>query len=258
MHIKKLTRSELHKILAHDKRENLTYSNENIDILQSNKNVIYQNNKLDDVIKGVHIHGKSGKSADKINYACSVVVHYPSECPISQNEFFGLMNYALSNKFGKNNVLLSVVHNDETRPHLHFVFCPIVEDKKHGRKLCCKNVVNREMLQNFHEDIENVMTALCGKNIVLRNDEEIRGIPYVEDIEVYKKLKDLESKQNSLLEYTQKLEDYANKLEEYCDSKIVELQNLKDEIKQHRKELSNIFNESSLDNVIKGYKDFNR
>lgn len=198
MHAKKFTRGESVHLLGHIKREHLYYTNENIDLSKSHLNVIYQNRTVDSVLNGVHIHGKNGKSADKINYTVSIAVHYPHKCPISEKEFFGYMNYILSTKFGKNNVVCSVVHYDEKRSHMHFVFCPIVEDRKHRRKLCCKEVVNREMLQTLHEDIEKELFDLCGKTVSLRNDEETRGIPHVDDIEVYKKLKDLENKYNDL------------------------------------------------------------
>jgi len=35
---------------------------------------------------------------------------------------------SLGKKFGKENIMSAVVHMDEAKPHLHFVFAPIVED----------------------------------------------------------------------------------------------------------------------------------
>ena len=265
MHIKKLTKIQTIKILAHDKRENLTYSNENIDISKSKENVIYQNKILDDVLNGVYIHGKNGKNADKINYTASVCVHYPKNCPISEKEFFDYMNYILSNKFGKDNVVLSVVHNDEKRSHLHFLFCPVVKSEKHSKKLCCKEVVNREMLQLFHEDIENELFELCGKKISLRNDEEIRNIPFVEDIDIYKKLKDLENKcielENGIIERENKIKELNikgramvekyNSLVDKFDALKIEFDEMQQEIKRY------LLDDMSLDEKIDFTKRYN-
>lgn len=236
MHIKKLTKTECVKIINHDFRQDVTYRNENIDLSKSEKNVIYKKCDYKDIDKyiddnNIYVYGKNGKHKDKINYLCSVVVHYPKNCAMPENQFFETMNKVLTKKFG--NCMGAVVHYDEDTPHLHFLFMPVVYDKKNNRKkLCAKEVVNREMLQSFHSDIENDLKKM-GYDVKLQNGKEERGIPYIEDIEIYKKLKDLE---NKYLQLDTDFNDLYNMFNEYMDiiksSSVYDL--LLDDVKSQR------------------------
>src|SRR5699024_267750 len=54
------------------------------------------------------------------------------------------------------NVLAGVVHNDETTPHMHFAFMPVTYDEKREReKVSAKEVLNRNELKSFHQDLDN-------------------------------------------------------------------------------------------------------
>src|SRR5699024_2409909 len=49
-----------------------------------------------------------------------------------------------------------VVHNDETTPHMHFAFMPVTYDEKREReKVSAKEVLNRNELKSFHQDLDN-------------------------------------------------------------------------------------------------------
>ena len=45
-------------------------------------------------------------------------------------QFFELSYKFLSERYGEQNVISAYVHMDETTPHMHFLFIPIVDDKK--------------------------------------------------------------------------------------------------------------------------------
>ena len=224
MHIKKLTKSECVKIIDHDYRRHLHYRNEDVDLSKTDKNVIFKECKYADIDKyindnNIYIYGKNGKNADKINYLCSVIVHYPKDCEIDENQFFKTMNDVLTKRFG--NCIGSIVHYDEERPHLHFLFMPTVKCKNKNNedivKLCAKDVVNREMLKSFHSDIENDFKKL-GYNVKLQNEEAERGIKNIDDIEEYKKYKDLikslETEKESLQNKNAELEKQNQSLED--------------------------------------------
>lgn len=75
-----------------------------------------------------------------------------------QREFFRLSCDFLSERYGRENVVQAVVHMDETTPHLHFYFIPVVPDTKHGgEKICCNDVLNRYELQHFHGDYQRYL-----------------------------------------------------------------------------------------------------
>ena len=51
--------------------------------------------------------------------------------------------------------MAAVVHYDETTPHLHYAFVPVVfDDKKTRYKVSAKEVLTRQDLQTFHDDLD--------------------------------------------------------------------------------------------------------
>ena len=77
----------------------------------------------------------------------------PRDLPAEQHRAFFDETYRfLENRYGKENTVLAVVHQDESgQPHLHFDFIPAVDDLKHGgQKICANDVLNRAELRDFH------------------------------------------------------------------------------------------------------------
>src|SRR5699024_4872032 len=76
----------------------------------------------------------------------------------SQKQFFEETYDFLSERYGEENVIAGVVHNDETTPHMHFAFMPVTYDEKREReKVSAKEVLNRNELKSFHLDLQNVL-----------------------------------------------------------------------------------------------------
>lgn len=235
MHVKKLNKSESIKIIGHDFRQHETYRNTNIDIDRSCNNIVFKDCTNFSAVEKyltdneIYVRGKNGKGGEKINFLCSVVCHYPKDCPIGEYEFFSSLHKILTNKFG--NCQGSIVHYDEDRPHLHFLFCPTVYDKKHERyKLCAKEVVNRTMLQTFHSDVEAEFERRYGYNVKLTRDADERGLKTnIDDIEEYKRIKDIMHRNKEEMEQEQ--EDYKYFVEELSNA-IHEYEELDNEIQQ--------------------------
>ena len=89
------------------------------------------------------------------------VVTAPQDLEQEQYDNFFLAVYDfLENRYGEENVVQAVVHDDEGgQPHLHFCFVPVVEDKKHeeGYKVCANDVLDRRELRNFHPDLQRYL-----------------------------------------------------------------------------------------------------
>lgn len=76
-----------------------------------------------------------------------------------QREFFRLSCEFLADRYGRENVVQAVVHMDETTPHLHFYFIPVVSDERHGgEKICCNDVLNRYELRRFHAELQKYLS----------------------------------------------------------------------------------------------------
>ncbi|HDR4949176.1 TPA: plasmid recombination protein [Bacillus cereus] len=73
-----------------------------------------------------------------------------------QREFFEKTYEFLANRYGgEKNVLSANVHMDETTPHMHFAFMPVVwDEKKQREKVSAKEVLTRKELKTFHQDLD--------------------------------------------------------------------------------------------------------
>ena len=92
-------------------------------------------------------------------------VHYTDD---QVQLFFRLTYDFLSERYGKENVISSYVHLDETTPHTHFLFIPVVDDKKwneknpdkHPRqKVCAKELMNKNELNMFHRVFQEYLDS---------------------------------------------------------------------------------------------------
>ena len=94
-----------------------------------------------------------------INTACGWVITAPQELK-KENEdaFFKSCYEFLNNRYGEKNCISCTVHKDESgQPHLHYLFIPVVEDKKHkdyDGKVCAKQLITQRELRNFHPDLQ--------------------------------------------------------------------------------------------------------
>lgn len=88
------------------------------------------------------------------------IVTKPTDFPQeNQREFFEAVYNFLIDRYGKENCIQAIVHLDESgQAHLHYVFIPVTEDKKHGReKICANEVLNAEDLRSFHPDLQKYL-----------------------------------------------------------------------------------------------------
>ena len=72
--------------------------------------------------------------------------------PAEQERFFDECTRYFAEKYGKENIISAVVHNDETTPHLHLNLMPI----RNGR-LCCKDLFNRTELMKLQTDFHEAV-----------------------------------------------------------------------------------------------------
>lgn len=91
-----------------------------------------------------------------VKTAAGWVTTVPKNFPEGRyREFFEATYDFMCEKYGERNILQAVVHGDELgeTPHMHTLFIPVVEDKKHGgEKICCNDVLNPSHLRNWHPE----------------------------------------------------------------------------------------------------------
>ena len=162
-HYAKYTKGSAGSLTRHYERaknskgEYIRFKNENIDTSRTylNYNLApHQQSQLEFIkerLEDVHCLKR-----DDVKVMCSWVVTVPKTVPEEhQREFFEKIYKYLEQQYGKKNVVSAYVHMDETTPHMHFAFVPVVYDRKKEReKVSAKECVTRADLKAFHTDLQ--------------------------------------------------------------------------------------------------------
>jgi len=93
------------------------------------------------------------------------------------------------------NVISAYVHMDETTPHMHYAFVPVVVDRKKGHeKVSASEAINRYDLKKFHPDLDRYMTAVFGRDIGIINQATKDGNKSVDELKQETKIAQSEIK----------------------------------------------------------------
>lgn len=270
MHIEKFKAVSVGMVLAHIVRarkpngEHRNYSNENVDVSKSYLNYHLDNRTCSPFAKLKEILSRDNVKCQKrkdVNTLCSVCLTLPLDVrPEDEREFFQLAYEFLKNRYAPhNNIVLAEVHKDETktnkpgRPHLHFVFVPLVIDKRKPDRLkvSAKELIDLNDLKSLHRDCSDYIAEHLGYRVSILNDEAlkennskdlvdtlnsllcsnvVKNLP----IEQYKQARDLIDKLSKILitqreQIKQNENDIYNLMEEY-DALVDEYNKLDDEI----------------------------
>jgi len=192
-HVKKFTKANMQGLSIHLDRKTLNHSNKDIDVERSHLNYDLCEkdgdtlSRLQERLDEVYCLKRKDVKA-----CCEWVVTLPenlSGIPENeQREFFEKTYEFLANRYGgEKNVVSAKVHMDETTPHMHFDFVPVVwDEKKQREKVSAKEVLTRKELQSFHQDLDdflkNEIPGIYRGGIL--NDKTI-GIEDVKDLKKY-------------------------------------------------------------------------
>lgn len=145
-----------------------------------------------------------------VNVMCSWVVTAPKGLDKSEEQAFFKHTYDfLANRYGEKNVVSAYVHLDETTPHMHFAFVPVVIDKNKGiEKVSAKEKVTKTDLQSFHSDLEKYLEHHLGREVGILNESTKEGNKSIAELKrgsareelqnIKQTIKDLEEKINGL------------------------------------------------------------
>ncbi|SHF22584.1 Plasmid recombination enzyme, partial [Tissierella praeacuta DSM 18095] len=183
-HLMKANRNQVGGLTRHFERykkengEYIKFGNQDIDTEKTrlNYNLAEDKNQLEFIKKRTsEVRCLNRKD---VNVMCDWVVTLPEKIKTEedQEKFFQETYNFLENEYGKENVISSYVHLDETTPHMHFAFIPVVFDKKRGDlKVSAKELITRKYLQEFHPKLENHMEKVFGRDIGILNDATKAG-----------------------------------------------------------------------------------
>ncbi|MCP1276923.1 MobV family relaxase [Leuconostoc citreum] len=159
-HLKKNTRGAVPGLAVHFERKTDHHSNKDIDVSKTylNQDLIVDGSdmisRFNDRLSDVYCMKR-----DDVKALATWIVTLPEELASAsyeqQTAFFEESKHFLDERYGKENTMAAVVHYDETTPHLHYAFVPVVFDEKKERyKVSAKQVLTRHDLQTFHDDLD--------------------------------------------------------------------------------------------------------
>lgn len=169
--VKHFHRSAVHSILNHVTRVD-NYSNQDIDTSRSKYNYSLSKNDPFEAYKKrlseVHCLNRAN-----VNTLSSWCVTLPKNVKKEdQRKFFEETVNFLKNRYGERNLVSADVHFDETTPHLHYCFIPIIYDEKKKReKVDRKSVFTLKELKTFHTELQDHINQSLGYEVQILNGE---------------------------------------------------------------------------------------
>lgn len=151
---------------------------------------------------------RTGKSIRKDAVKlCSWILTVPKDLPKQkQADFFKYGYEFLYKRYHGNgeNVITASVHLDETTPHMHFQFIPIVMDTKGGfEKLCAKNLETRTSLAKVHQEMKSYLEKKLQCEVNILNGATENGNKSILELknESLKSKNEQLSKENAMMEH---------------------------------------------------------
>ena len=159
-HLKKNTRDAVPGLAVHFERKTDHHTNKDIDVSKTYLNQELMTDGSDMLSRfNARLNDVYCMKRDDVKALANWIVTLPeelAEAPYEQQSaFFEATSNFLNERYGQENTVAAVVHYDETTPHLHYAFVPVVfDDKKARYKVSAKEVLTRHDLQTFHEDLD--------------------------------------------------------------------------------------------------------
>lgn len=199
-HVAKYARPAIGRLMCHYNREKddgVNRSNESIDQERTEQNYFFKIGSIDSLNERLS-QVKVCKRAD-VNVLCDWVVTLPKDVQSDdEQKFFETVFAFLSERYGSDNIINAVVHKDETTPHMHCAFVPVVEDrKKGGYKVSAKERLNRAELQSFHSDLSKYVQKQLGHEVSILNGATVDGNLTKKEM-IEKDIEELEQKKEIL------------------------------------------------------------
>lgn len=172
MNCEKFTRNQSGNILVHCDRSdpNRTYKNQEIDHSKTylNYNLAPEHTGMTDYefMKKRCEEFKVLKRKD-VNWLVSWVITMPTDYKGNKALFFREAYNFMENRYGKDNVVSAYVHLDETSPHMHFCFVPVIFDKKKQEyKVNAKQCINKVELKQIHPEMQEYLEKNCRQRLI--------------------------------------------------------------------------------------------
>ncbi len=162
-HVEKFTQGSVNGLSIHIERKTTNHSNPDIDSERTYLNYDLcgkegdMNQRLKNRLAEVYCFNRADVKV-MADWIVTLPKSLEQEKMSTQKEFFKSTVDFLNERYGNQNVLSATVHHDETTPHLHYAFIPVVfDEKKQREKVSAKEVLTRKELSSFHQDLDKYL-----------------------------------------------------------------------------------------------------
>ncbi len=151
-----------------------------------------------------------------VNVMCSWVVTAPGDVTEKEyKDFFKASYEFLKEKYGEENVISAYVHMDESRPHMHFAFIPVVFDVKKKRyKISAKELITKNHLKSFHSELSNAISKELGREVEILNGATAGGNKTILELKNKSLNKDFKKIKAEFVKYHKRRNDILNDLKD--------------------------------------------
>ena len=233
MHCEKYNKQGLGNLLSHYERKNYStkrFSNENIDKTKTYLNYNLAPTRPEGLYKFIK------DRVTKLNiikrktaiWCCDYCLTAPVEIQGDTekcNAFFKSAYDFLEARYGEENVVSAYVHLDETSPHLHFCFIPVVKkqecflDMESGElvqrtieKVIAKECINRAELNSIHPDLQRHLDSTLEFEANITNGATKNGNKSIKELKQKKELEEqIKQAEAKLAEIRKELSALATK-----------------------------------------------
>ena len=191
-HIEKFKAAQVNGVLEHNARTDETrphnHSNEDIDTSRTKDN--YELHSTEGTaqerfharLKELHVMKR-----DDVTVLDGLVVTLPKDVkPEDERKFFGAVYACACEDYGKQNIINATVHKDETSPHIHIGFIPVVQGKLRNGTECEKvrhsSLITKTYLDTFHQRLSDYVSDHLGYEAEILNGATANGNKTVQEL----------------------------------------------------------------------------
>lgn len=226
-HLDKFTRTDSRGVLKEAYRELRKYKN-NVDTSLSMNNYSMEGIKSSkEALKKIDarcaevMNGRKMQKQTNVIVSCAYTLpEYFYDKPVDeQRKCFDAVYRFIQDRYGKENVIDGVVHNDETTPHMTVYTVPVTTSRKTGNiTVSSASLCTQKEFNTFHKDLESYMEKAFGvKGLALNG--RTKGNFTLEELKERTRVKEGQDKRDEELD----------KREKGLDAKIQEAEDAKKE-----------------------------
>lgn len=266
-HIDKFKASQVNGLLEHNARTDETrphnHRNEDIDPARTKDN--YELHSTEGTAQQRHKARMSElhcMQRDDVTVLDSLVVTLPPDVkPEDERKFFESCYAFACGDYGKENIINATVHKDETTPHIHIGFIPVVEDTiKRGEhkgekveKVRSSALITKTYLETMHDRLSAHVAKDLGYEVSILNGSTAGRSKKVDELKAERaraKAEEEEKKVAAAEKKAAELQGQVRELSQRVNDLTEQTEQAKEEAKAYKERAAEA--ESSLVNLLDG------